>query len=183
MKIAVGSQSRAKLKAVELALEAYDVMAEVMGIDVPSGVAAQPLTVAETAQGALNRARAALVAMPDATLGVGLEGGIMQPLLGDPQLQPYTMGFVAITDGNRTVLLPTAGLAMPPKLSQALQDGKAELRPLALALGMPYDHEAGVFSLLTGGVVRRVDNDSAAVRNALASWLCADAYAAADAAH
>jgi inosine/xanthosine triphosphatase len=46
------------------------------GISVPSGVPEQPMSYKETFQGALNRAKNAMCAVPDADFWVGLEGGI-----------------------------------------------------------------------------------------------------------
>ncbi len=46
------------------------------GIEVPSGVSAQPRSSAETLQGALNRARNARQHMTDADYWVGIEGGV-----------------------------------------------------------------------------------------------------------
>ena len=48
---------------------------EARGLSVPSGVGHQPMTDAETRQGALNRARAAQAAVPAADFWVGIEGG------------------------------------------------------------------------------------------------------------
>lgn len=48
----------------------------VRGISVPSGVPDQPFTDDETLQGALNRARNAREAEPDADYWIGLEGGV-----------------------------------------------------------------------------------------------------------
>lgn len=45
------------------------------GIGVPSGISDQPMSDAETLQGALNRTRAARAAAPDADYWVGIEGG------------------------------------------------------------------------------------------------------------
>lgn len=57
--------------------EAFDVQ----GVSVASGVSDQPLTDAETLQGALNRAEAARAVAPHADYWVGIEGGC--ELMGD----------------------------------------------------------------------------------------------------
>lgn len=51
----------------------------ICGRDLPSGVPDQPMSDAETLQGALNRARNARAAVPAAQLWLGLEGGL-QPV-------------------------------------------------------------------------------------------------------
>lgn len=74
--IAVGSTNPAKTGAVKSVCEQAFPGCTVVGVDVPSGVREQPIGPEETAQGARNRARAALEAVPGAHLGLGLEGGV-----------------------------------------------------------------------------------------------------------
>lgn len=47
-----------------------------LGVDAESGVPDQPMGDEETKQGAKNRAEAALAAVPNASFGAGLEGGL-----------------------------------------------------------------------------------------------------------
>ena len=74
----VASANPVKIEAARLGLarmfpqEAWTVS----GRDLPSGVADQPMSDAETLQGALNRARQARAAVPQAQLWLGIEGGI-----------------------------------------------------------------------------------------------------------
>lgn len=171
MKIAVGSKNIAKVTAVTKAAASYWPDAEVNGYDVPSGVAAQPLGHNETCEGALNRAHAALLADETAQLGIGLEGGVVE-YMG----QPVMMGYVAITDGEREVVVPTVGTPLPQDWGTALKNG-AELRPYVLAAGLPYDYAQGVVGLLTNGSVLRDDGFAMAVRCGLAPWLNPAAYA------
>ncbi|KAH3743754.1 non-canonical purine NTP phosphatase [Pelomyxa schiedti] len=62
----------------------------VHSISVDSGVAAQPMSSAETLQGALNRAKEAQRRVPTASFWLGIEGGIEieQPTGGDGDRQP-----------------------------------------------------------------------------------------------
>ena len=76
VRIAVGSTNPAKVEPVREAVERHFPGAEILPIDVPSGVAHQPMTEQETLRGALERARAALIAT-GADYAVGIEGGIM----------------------------------------------------------------------------------------------------------
>ena len=77
MKVAVGSTNGVKVKAVAAVIHRLDASAEVLGVEVDSGVSDQPLGDAETIAGAVRRARAAQQ-MADADLGVGLEGGVSE---------------------------------------------------------------------------------------------------------
>lgn len=75
MIIALGSANSIKLKAVREALAALGLVAEVVGVEVPSGVNAQPIGD-ETTLGARNRAIAAFQLCPQATLAIGIENGL-----------------------------------------------------------------------------------------------------------
>lgn len=74
----VASANPVKIEALRLALKRLlpQQTWEVQGRDLPSGVADQPMSDAETLRGALNRARRARQAVPQAQLWLGLEGGI-----------------------------------------------------------------------------------------------------------
>lgn len=77
-KIVVASTNPVKIQA---ALNGFQQMFPVQlftasGISVPSGVSAQPMTSAETLQGAVGRATAARASQPDADYWVGIEGGV-----------------------------------------------------------------------------------------------------------
>lgn len=73
MLIALGTRSAPKVAALELALVALDIEASIEAHSVPSGVSDMPVTSAELSAGAVNRARAAMGACPEATYGVGIE--------------------------------------------------------------------------------------------------------------
>ena len=75
-RIVVGSTNPAKTEAVRTMCERAFPGSHVVGVDVPSGVRAQPIGADETSRGALQRARAALGAVADARLALGLEGGV-----------------------------------------------------------------------------------------------------------
>jgi inosine/xanthosine triphosphatase len=76
MIIAAGSKNPAKSTAVRAVCAKAFPNGEVVAVEAPSGVPAQPIGEEETATGARNRARAALAAVPGAHLGVGFEGGV-----------------------------------------------------------------------------------------------------------
>ncbi|MFC2175039.1 inosine/xanthosine triphosphatase [archaeon] len=73
MKIAVGSERKAKQEGVRKAFAHYYDGFEVVSVKCSSGVSDQPMTDDETMEGAINRARAAL---EHGDLGVGIESGI-----------------------------------------------------------------------------------------------------------
>lgn len=113
--IMVGSSNPVKVGAVRTVIERavgaelvpnVD-QVEVQAIEVASGVAAQPVGDEETLRGALGRAKRALEANPQATWGVGIEGGILRLDEG-----VFTNAWCAIVDrqGNQAV---GGGLLMP----------------------------------------------------------------------
>ena len=74
----VASRNPVKVEALRLALSRLlpQQTWQVQGRDLPSGVADQPMSDAETLQGARNRACRARQAVPQAQLWLGIEGGI-----------------------------------------------------------------------------------------------------------
>src|SRR3989344_517192 len=76
MIINVGSKNKVKVGAVEEILKDYTHLAraKISGVDVDSGVSAQPKSFEETIQGAINRAKDSF---KDCDYSIGLESGLM----------------------------------------------------------------------------------------------------------
>ncbi len=120
--VVVGSANPVKQQAVRRALARLFPGQgwEVRGRAVPSGVAAQPLSDAETRRGARQRARAARQAFPEAALWVGIEGGV-EPAAEGPWL---SFAWVAVLDAHdRWGLARTAAFPLPPPVVELLQQG------------------------------------------------------------
>ncbi|KAL7963107.1 Maf/Ham1 [Trichoderma compactum] len=77
-RVIVASRNNVKISAAKVAFGGMFPSAafSFTGLNVPSGVADQPMTDAETLQGARNRARNARNAEPQADYWVGIEGGV-----------------------------------------------------------------------------------------------------------
>ncbi|KAL7947768.1 Maf/Ham1 [Trichoderma barbatum] len=77
-RVIVASRNNVKISAAKEAFSGMFPSAafSFTGLNVPSGVADQPMTDAETLQGAKNRARNARDAEPQADYWVGIEGGV-----------------------------------------------------------------------------------------------------------
>jgi non-canonical (house-cleaning) NTP pyrophosphatase len=86
MKIAVGTKSEQKLGYLKEVLEDIGVKAELVSVEVESGISNQPLTEAETQAGSLNRAKAALAKAPSADFSLGIEVGYHPTKAGDYQM-------------------------------------------------------------------------------------------------
>lgn len=80
MKVVVGSNNPAKIRAVQKAFDRLwpDQSWEVIGVDVDSGVSKQPMSDPESLKGAKARAQKAFKEVPDADFAVGMEGGMHQ---------------------------------------------------------------------------------------------------------
>ncbi|MCA9888081.1 MAG: inosine/xanthosine triphosphatase [Anaerolineae bacterium] len=76
--VIVASTNPVKIECAHLGFLAMfpDEPFAVEGVSVPSGVSDQPMTRAETIQGATNRAKNAAEAKPDADYYIGIEGGV-----------------------------------------------------------------------------------------------------------
>ncbi len=169
---AVGSTNPAKLEAVHRALARLAPGCRVEPVDVPSGVAAQPIGDRETRAGALARARAAL-AGTTADIAIGLEGGV---IFEDDA--PWLVSWVAIIDRDGRIG-EASGLRMPlpPRAAARLRAG-AELGDVIDTL---FDlhlskQQAGAIGLLTEGFVSRTDAFADLVAMACAPFLRPDLY-------
>lgn len=173
MRVHVGSLNPAKVRPVQDVFGTWWPEAEVEGLDAPSGVPAQPVGEAQTREGAVNRARAALVG---ADWGVGLEGGVRFD--GD---EARLFGFVAVArTGRSTVRVEvarTSDLRLPPVVAARVRAGE-ELGPVMDKLLGTVDVKRGAGSVgaLSRGLVTRSDVWRQAVAFAAVPFLDAGLY-------
>jgi inosine/xanthosine triphosphatase len=144
----------------------------VSGLDVPSGVADQPRTDAETLRGAEARAARAMVASPTADIWVGIEGGVADI---DERLAAYA--WVVVRSRDRTGKARTGTFFLPEAVARLVRDG--------LELGEADDRvfgctdskrEGGAVGLLTGGAIDRTALYRHAVTLALIPFRNPDLY-------
>ncbi|MBL0938272.1 MAG: DUF84 family protein [Gemmatimonadaceae bacterium] len=175
LQIVVGSTNPVKRAAVEAVIRQIVPTATVSGVPVESGVADQPLGDEETQAGARQRAHAALTAAPHATLGVGLEGGVVVL----PNGRMRTCAWCVVVD--RTGMEGLGG-----SLSIPLPDAVARRIRAGEELGLAMDAEArtvgtkhgrGAVGILTAGLVDRQRAYEPMVAYALAPWLAPEYYA------
>ena len=168
-RVVVGSGNPVKVNAVRAVLARCTAAVVVHGIPVASGVPDQPWGDAETRDGALARARAALDSDPDADLAVGLEGGAVRE--GDGTVR--TCAWAAIVD--RQGVTSTGGsLAMPlPPRVVALLDAGVELGHAMdeVAQATNIKQGRGAVGVLTGGLLTRQQAYEPIVTYALARWI------------
>lgn len=88
-------------------------------LSVPSGVREQPLSSAETLQGAVQRTQAARERIPEAVYWVGIEGGV--------ETDPHGVGafaWIVIRSPERIGQSRTGTFYLPPAVADLLRRGK-----------------------------------------------------------
>lgn len=160
MRVLVGSTNPVKIEAVREAFIKYYPECEVVGVEVESGVAGQPMSEEETIRGAKNRARVALEVGGD--YGVGLEGGVTEI---DGKM--FECAWVVVR--SRVGVDGLGGglyFELPPKVAEEIRNG-GELGPI-MAKVMKYDVKRtnGAIGVLTKD---RLDRKSAYVQIVLSA--------------
>lgn len=120
MRVHVGSQNAVKLNAVKDALASWPDLADadVHGIPADPAVSHHPMTLAETVQGAVNRAKAA---QAGADIGIGLEGGFLELPRSRTGLQEVSV--CAIADGADVFIGMSAGFEFPAAVLELMAEG------------------------------------------------------------
>ncbi len=165
MRVVVASTNPIKIESAQRGVAALYGETEAFGVDVASGVAAQPMGIEETLRGAVNRARAARALHPDADFAVGIEGGL-EPL-GDDLL---AMAWVVVIDRAGTVGRARSGsFVLPREVTSLIRDEGIELGDADDRVFGQSDSKRknGSVGLLTGNVITRADFYAPAVTLAL----------------
>ncbi|NOZ78254.1 MAG: DUF84 family protein [Acidobacteria bacterium] len=175
MRVAVGTVRRAKVEAVRLACERLAGIgvfakdgADVIPVDVPSGVAAMPMSEEEGIAGARNRARRCWEAL-DVDVALGLEGGVVV-IQHDPAI--VILRNWAVAWNGRTEWIGSGpGIQLPARLANAVLDG-IELGDAIDVFAGERDIRSGrgTFGVLTVDVLDRSSAFADAVVAALAPW-------------
>jgi inosine/xanthosine triphosphatase len=132
LRVVVGSRNPVKIGAVVVTLQrVFDGgrwpvwngrdwhSYHVEGVNVPSQIADQPVSEAETIQGAVNRAKNALAANDPAEWGIGLEGGVKEI-----EGELFTCAWCAIVDRHGNVSYGGGlYLPLPAAMVQDIRDG------------------------------------------------------------
>ncbi|MFB9864223.1 inosine/xanthosine triphosphatase [Rufibacter immobilis] len=91
---------------------------ELVAVEVPSGVADQPMTNEETWQGARNRVMNAKQAYPDAHYWIGIEGGV-EELEGELA----SFSWVAVCTGDKWGKARSGMFFLPPAMTELIAQG------------------------------------------------------------
>ncbi len=155
MRVVVASRNPVKLEATRrgfrlafgrepLALHA---------LDVPSGVADQPMSDEETQRGAHKRVTAARRHMPEADYWVGIEGGVRE--VG---LLMEAFAWVVVADARRRGCARSAAFPLPLPVAQALRRGEELGQVMDTLFGESQSkHKGGAIGLLSRGAISRTE--------------------------
>lgn len=124
MKVVIGTKNKAKVGAVEAVMKHYFPEAVIESLDVTSDVSVQPFSNEETRQGAINRARNAMM-QTNADMTFGLEGGVDEI---EGTMYCCNWGAIALKDGT-VIASSGAQFALPEEIAKELRTGK-ELGPV-----------------------------------------------------
>ncbi len=140
MKINVGSNNKVKVDALKELTQDYSILndADISPVSVKSNVSEQPKTMAETIQGAINRARNAF---DNCSLSFGIEGGITQI----PNTKSGYMNFCAcaIFDGNEIHLGISSGFEIPKQIVNHIFEKDSCLGKAYNELGLSKKYDLG----------------------------------------
>ncbi len=169
---AVGSTNPAKVEAVRRILGHLAPGCSLEAIDVPSGVAAMPLSDDELRQGALARARGALERTA-AEIAFGLEGGAT--LDGE---HAWVTGYViALTKDGRMGEAAWGRMLLPPRVTPRLRGGEELGDVIDDLFGRKESkRQTGAIGLLTDDAVTRTDAFADLVAMACAPFLHPELY-------
>lgn len=173
IKVLVGSRNPVKIGAVRNALAPLfpGRLVECEGMHAPSGVHDQPMSAAETREGALNRMNFCRQ-NGEADFYVALEGGVDVTEDG-----PGTFGYVAIANGVDVSVGCSAWLPLPPAVYEALLEGE-ELGDVMDRLfnTVNIKQQGGAIGLVTNGHATRESAYTQAMVLAMAPFLHPELY-------
>lgn len=153
MRVIVASHNPVKMLAVRRGFERMFASATLAmeGVSVPSGVRQQPIDSAETRQGALNRARAAALAQPQADFWVGIEGGVE-----DENGALGAFAWIVVLSAEQAGFSRTGTFYLPPQIAELVRAGKELGEADDIIFGRSNSkQEEGAVGILSGGVIDR----------------------------
>ncbi|KPI87384.1 hypothetical protein ABL78_3518 [Leptomonas seymouri] len=174
---AVGTTNRAKVECVVAVVNKCfpNVIHEVRAVNVNSGVTDQPMSAEETQRGAVNRAKSALDAIPEADFGIGLEGGL--ELIGGRWFECGWMSVVERKNGKCGIGSSARFEMSETLMSPILNEGK-ELADVMDELTGEKDVRSGLgaMGILTAGYLGRAAAYEHGLIFALAPFLSESKY-------
>ncbi len=173
LKVAVGSLNQVKIRAVAGVIHRVWPAAEVLGVDVNSGVPDQPHGDEEAISGAVRRAQVARQEA-GADYGVGLEGGVSHTARGT-----YTNAWCAIVARDGAISVGgSVAMPLPPRVAARLRQGWELGDAMDELTGMKdTKQKMGAVGILTDGLFDRERAYQTIVAYALTKHLHPEWYA------
>ncbi|MBI5420740.1 MAG: inosine/xanthosine triphosphatase [Parcubacteria group bacterium] len=168
MKICVGSKNDVKISAVKEVLAYYDDLrdAEICSHEVDSAVSAQPKSIDETMQGAMNRARGAF---RDCAYSFGIESGLM--VVPNTKTGYMDVCVCAIYDGKQFSFGLSSALEFPREVTRLIfeegVDSTQAFNKIGLTTNPQIGSAEGIIGVLTKGRLTRKDYTKQAVLTAM----------------
>jgi len=150
--IIIASENPVKRAATLQAFETvFNEKFHIKSVNVPSGVADQPMSGKETAAGSFNRAMNAKAQFPYADFWVGIEGGVEFEEDG-----MGAFGWVTIVSEHCIGKARSATFFLPKVIADRVRGGE-ELGPVNDSVFKKKNtkHDSGAVGLLTGDVIKR----------------------------
>lgn len=180
MKFIVASNNPVKINAVRTAITDHFPDASIIGLEVASGVNAQPMSDEETRLGAHNRAQAVrqkalaekIITPDESVLCVGLEGGAFHPSFVSDSTALWSTVWVAAIDEQATVYESSgARFPIPEFIARLLRDGQ-ELGPALGALVGDADlrSKSGMIGYLTQQFTDRTREYASIAQMTIGLW-------------
>ena len=174
IKLIVASRNPVKIECAEKGFSRVFPKSKILarGIAVASGVADQPMTDAETLEGAKNRAENAKASEPEADFWIGIEGGIAEP---SSTMEAFAWVYIISKDRNGKAR--TASFDLPPKIQALINQGIE----LGVADDMVFDRsnskqKSGAVGILTHDLINRAQYYEPAVILALIPFVNTELY-------
>ncbi|NLG06552.1 MAG: DUF84 family protein [Candidatus Pacebacteria bacterium] len=180
MKIFVASKNPVKINAVKIAVSDSYPKAEVIGIEVNSGVSAQPMSDEETLRGSINRAQALkklvlaqnLCSAQEEVLFIGAEGGVYRPTFANKKRELWSTVWISVLDQEEQVYSASgARFRLPERLGDAVLAGK-ELGVVVGALfkDAQLKRKSGAIAVLTDNFIDRTEEYASIAKLAIGLW-------------
>lgn len=170
MKIGIGTRNKAKLIAVQQAVETIrdiffaDSQEEIFFFetDTLTSVPEMPLTLNELMQGALERALFVYDKFGDLNFSLGLEGGVFRPNL---KASAFLQSWAYAYDGSNGYYGSSGAISLPDKITHALYKEKQELSDVIDSISGKHDVRSneGTFGILTGNAITRSQSFKTAI--------------------
>ncbi|PKG24953.1 DUF84 family protein [Niallia nealsonii] len=150
MEICIGTKNPAKINAVKEGFQSYE-NASFIALNIPSLVSEQPFSDEETIQGAVNRAKGAVLEGAG-DIGIGLEGGVHRTRDG-----LYICNWGALSTVNGEVFISGgARIPLPCEIEkQLLLGGELGIVMDQYANKHNVRHHQGAIGILTNGKITR----------------------------